>query len=415
MSETRSVTTLSAAREATSYQRAWFAGLRERVAAGEPFAVVNADSPHELFRTFGVPYVVNQWWASIVAAKQKSGAYLAALRDRGYPDWTDQYGSLALASSLAEDDDPPWGGLPRPSFLVAHLTDDAQRKIFELWARESGAAFYPLSSTVANEIPPSWHETIRHGWEATIGSERLDLMVEELHGLVELLERTTGRRLDHARFREVMRLANEQAEWNRRTRDLIAATSPAPVSVADVIPAVMAPQWHRGTEYAVDAARALHDEVAARAAAGAGPRERARLMWVGRGLWFDMGFYRHFEERYGAVFVWSMYLAVAADGYVRYGDDPMRALAARFAAFGDQLNMPPWSAEWYLKEARHNRIDGVVHLVGDALRGAPFITRALERAGIPVCELDGHNADRRAWDDEAMKAKVSEFVESRIL
>jgi benzoyl-CoA reductase/2-hydroxyglutaryl-CoA dehydratase subunit BcrC/BadD/HgdB len=138
-------------------------------------------------------------------------------------------------------------------------------------------------------------------------------------------------------------------------------------------------------------------------------------MWIGRGLWFDMGFYQHFEERYGAVFVWSMYLAVAADAYLRYGDDPLRALAARFAAFGEQINMPPWSSEWYLKEARHNRIDGVVHLVGDALRGAPFITRALEEAGVPVCEIRAHNVDPRAWDDEAVKAQVADFVETRVL
>jgi hypothetical protein len=72
-----------------------------------------------------------------------------------------------------------------------------------------------------------------------------------------------------------MRLANEQAEWNRRTRDLIARTSPAPVSVADAIPAVMLPQWHRGTQYAVAARTALHDEVAARARRGGARRARA--------------------------------------------------------------------------------------------------------------------------------------------
>jgi hypothetical protein len=414
MSGTRSVTTLEAARAASRHQRAWFAETQQRVAGGEPFAVVNADAPHELFRAFDIPYVVNQWWASVVSAKQRSAQYLAALRDRGYPDWSDQYGSLALASALAEDDDPPWGGLPRPTFLVAHLADDAQRKIFDLWASETGATFYPLSATVANELPPTWHDSIQRDWEAVIGTERLDLMVAELRGLVALIERTTGRRLDEARFAEVMRLANEQAEWNRRTRDLIAATSPSPVSVADAIPAVMLPQWHRGTQVAVDAAKALHDEVAVRAAAGEGPDERVRLMWVGRGLWFNMAFYQHFEQRYGAVFVWSMYLAVAADAYLRYGSDPLRCLAARFAAFGDQINMPPWSSEWYLAEARRNRIDGVVHLVGDALRGAPFITRALEEAGIPVCEIRAHNVDQRAWDDEAVKAQVSAFIEERV-
>ena len=415
MSETRSVTTLEAAKAASSHQRAWFGELRERASAGEPIAVVNADAPHEILRTFDIPYVVNQWWASLCAAKQKSAPYLGELRGRGYPDWSDQYGSLALASSLVDDADAPWGGLPTPSFLVAQLTDDAQRKIFDLWARETGARFYPLSTTTHPDMPPTWHDTIAHDWESTIGSARIDLMVEELRDLVDAISVTTGRQFDEDRFANVMRLANEQAEWNRRTRDLLAATSPAPVSVADVIPAVMLPQWHRGTEYAVDAARALHDEVTARAASGAAADERVRLMWVGRGLWFNMAFYQHFEERYGAVFVWSMYLAVAADAYVRYGDDPMRALAARFAAFSDQINVPPWSSAWYLKEARHNRVDGVVHLVGDALRGAPFITRALEEAGIPVCEIAAHNVDQRAWDDDAIKAQVSGFIESRIL
>ena len=97
----------------------------------------------------------------------------------------------------------------------------------------------------------------------------------------------------------------------------------------------MLPQWHRGTEWARDAARAFHEEVEGLVADGAAvcEDERLRLMWIGRGLWFNLGFYQHFQREYGAVFVWSMYLAIAADGYLRYGGPPLRALAARFAAF----------------------------------------------------------------------------------
>ncbi len=126
--------------------------------------------------------------------------YLAVLRDRGYPDWSDQYGSLALASFLADDPDPPWGGLPRPSILVAHLADDAQRKIFDIWARESGAAFHPLSAATSSDIPPQWHETMHTDWESTIGGARLDLMVDELRGVVAAIEDETGRRFDQAAF-----------------------------------------------------------------------------------------------------------------------------------------------------------------------------------------------------------------------
>ena len=57
------------------------------------------------------------------------------------------------------------------------------------------------------------------------------------------------------------------------------------------------------------------------------PGERMRLMWVGAGLWHDIDFYTAFEESFGAVFVWSMYLAFGPDGYIRYGlDDPLKSV-----------------------------------------------------------------------------------------
>jgi benzoyl-CoA reductase/2-hydroxyglutaryl-CoA dehydratase subunit BcrC/BadD/HgdB len=256
-----------------------------------------------------------------------------------------------------------------------------------------------------------------HRWEEAVGTDRLDLMVGELEGLVRFLETTTGRVFSERRFREVMALVDEQEEWNRRARDLVATARPCPIDVTDSIPSVMVPQWHRGTTWGRDAARAFHDEVAERVAAGAGvcPDERARLMWIGRGLWFDMGFYQRFQREYGAVFVWSMYLAIAADGYIRRGADPMRALAARFAAFSEQLYMPPWSSGWYVKEARHHGVDGVVHLVSDDARGSWFTTRALEDAGIPVLELHADNVDARTADPAALTAAVADWLEDVVL
>ena len=79
-----------------------------------------------------------------------------------------------------------------------------------------------------------------------------------------LPRRLTGRRLDEARLERILELANEQQEWSRRTRDLAGGDVPAPLDIVDSIPAVMIPQWHRGTEWARDAARAFHEEVAER-------------------------------------------------------------------------------------------------------------------------------------------------------
>lgn len=408
---------LASAEAALAHQRRWFADLRCEVADGAPFALVNADTPHEILRTMGISYVVNQWWASIVTAKGRAQDYLALLRERGYPDHSEQYSAIALGSLLDPDpDSAPWGGLPRPSLMLAETTGDASRKIFDVAAEHVGTTFYPLESAARDEVPPRWWELMPRRWEEAVGSDRLDLMVEELTGLIRFLEATTGREFSETRFREVMALANEQQEWNRRTRDLIARARSCPLSVTDSIPSVMIPQWHRGTTWARDAARAFHDEVADRVAAGTAvcPDERVRLMWVGRGLWFDLDFYRRFQRTHGAVFVWSMYLAIAADGYLRYGDDPLRALAARFAAFSDQLYTPPWSAEWYVKEARHHGVDGVVHLVSDDARGSYFTTRALRAAGIPVLELRADNVDSRGTDGEALTRTVSDWLDEEV-
>jgi hypothetical protein len=399
----------------TRYQRDWFASVRARAAAGEPVALLSADTPHEIFRAMDIPYVVVQWWSSVIAAKQKAPRYLRALAGAGYPDGSEQYNSLALGELLAADDDPPWGGLPRPTIISAALSTDAMRQLFESWAERSGAAFYPIEKTAdpRADPPEQWWAELPWSWDRFLPGDRLDLLTDELTGLIRVLEQTTGRRFSETRFAEVMHLANEQAEHNAAARDLVAATVPAPVSIAETMPAVMVPQWHRGSAWARDAAAGFSAEVSQRANDGAAacPEERIRLMWLGRGLWSSLGLYQHFQDTYGAVFVWSMYLGLAADGYARYfeGRDPLRALAARFVTVGDELRMPPWSAAWHVKEARKHQIDGVVSLGEDDY----FSVRRLEAAGIPVLSIAADNVDRRTWSEDGLKAAISRFIEER--
>lgn len=398
------------------HQREWFLGVRESVSGGEPLVVADADVPHELFRTLGLPYVVNQWWASICSAKQRASSYLTAMRERGYPDDVDQYSAIALGSVLARDDDPPWGGLPPVSLFVTQSWTEAHAGIAAAWAAETGCDTFVFEKSVDQRLPERWWERVAHDWEAVLGSTRIDLMVAELEQLIEELEQRHRRRFDEERLARILELANEQAEWSRRTRDLLAQTSPAPIDIVDSIPAVMIPQWHRGTEWGRDAARRFHEEVEAAVARGDAvcPHERLRLMWIGRGLWFNLGFYQHFQERYGAVFVWSMYLAIAADGYPRYGGAPLRQLAARFVGFSDFLGLPGWGDQWYLQQAAAHRVDGVVHLVSHESRSSYFTTKALEDAGIPVIEIEADNADARTWDEAAFVERLEHFIEERV-
>src|SRR5579863_1821019 len=117
---------------ANAYQREWFMGLKERVAHGEPLAMVNADVPQEIFRAMDIPYIVNQWWSSVCSAKQMAPYYLGLLNEHGYRQDLCRYCSLSLASAFdPEPEKGPWGGLPRPTIAVSRLTCDSQAKIFE--------------------------------------------------------------------------------------------------------------------------------------------------------------------------------------------------------------------------------------------------------------------------------------------
>ncbi|MGV2982812.1 2-hydroxyacyl-CoA dehydratase [Microbacterium sp. AGC85] len=407
---------LAAAAAATRHQKAWFADTVRRAQEGEPIALVNADAPHEVLRAMGIPYVVNQWWASIISAKRLGPTSLEHLAERGLPDFSQQYDAIPLGAQDLPAERRAWGGLPDPAFAIAERSGDVTQKIFELWGEREGTETFLLSRTGADPVPSSWWEKVPRDWEDAFGADRLDLLQAEIEELIAWLSERTGRSLDRDRLARIMDLGNEQAEWNRRTRDLIAAARPTPVLVNDTMPAVMVPQWHRGTQWAVDTARALHDEVARRIDDGVAvcADEKRRLMWVGRGLWSDLDMYRRFHEEFGAVFVWSMYLAIAADGYPRYGEDAVRALAARFVGFTDQLYVPPWSAEWYVKEALAHGVDGVVHLVADDTPGAGFISEALEAEGIPVLEIRANNADSRSSGSARIPERIEEFLRERV-
>ena len=432
MSESRVVKKLKATSIASAYQKEWFAGLKKRVESGEDFAYLNADVPMEFLRAMDIPFVVNQWWAAICGAKRMTRKYFGLLRDAGYRDDLCSYCATAFAESLDPDDHKvdadgkplgPWGGLPDPTLAITRLTCDCQSKIFELFARNHGASFYAIENTIPRTVPLKWFELAADNWEELYDKDRLDTAVQELRELIRFLEMKTGKMFDINELVRVMNLINEQESWYKKIRDLIASCHPVPVTVVDTINAVMQAQWQRGTEWAAAHAKGLYEEIKALADQGAAaiPNEKYRLMWLGRGIWHDFGFYQRFEEKYGAVFMWSMYLAMGADAYIRnhVEEDPLRALAARYIGMEDFLHMPPWNSQWYLQQARQNDIDGVVYMVPEncmqAVEGSYFIKKTLEDAGIPVLTFNADPVDPRKWSAETMTGLVENFIETRVI
>jgi len=314
------------------------------------------------------------------------------------------------------------GWLADAAPACARLTCDCIHRVFSLWAEAFGSELIEIDHPGASELPLQWWELGRHRWRELVEPHRLAFVASTLERLVERLETIRGQKLQIEALRQRLEKVNQQEELFDATRQLIASAPETPVRMTEQISNVMATQWVRGTDWALGHARAFHDEVRQRVNAGvaACPGEKARLMWVGVGLWHDTDFYTAFEASHQAVFVWSMYLAFGPDGYIRYGlDDPMAALASRLASFNEYLHNPPWASEWIVQQARLHRINGALVLrprsMKPAAAGRLFIERALENAGIPVLPIEADVVDARAWDPKAARESVRSFLERRVI
>ena len=96
--------TLACTAAANAYQKQFGIDLKRRVVdEGEPFAIVQADTPHEIFHVMDIPIITNQWWSAYISAKQLSNHYFEVMAQAGYPKNSCKYCSLGLACTLAND------------------------------------------------------------------------------------------------------------------------------------------------------------------------------------------------------------------------------------------------------------------------------------------------------------------------
>jgi benzoyl-CoA reductase subunit B len=394
------------------------------IAGGGDYVIADAVSPHEIFHTLDIPVISLAWYSAVISAKQLSPYYFDLMDRLGYHDGLPRYGSLPFMATLAgEPERAPYGGLPKPMLILERLRGDFGQKIGEQWSRAFGhAPVFLLDGSASTRLEPNWHELAQNDWEHLYETHRLDFQVEQLRNLIVMAETLSHRALDEDELVRVMHRVNAAGELAARAKSIIGRARPAPVALPEQLTNIMAATWSRGSEWSVNHLRAYCDELEARVAKGvaACPNERIRLLWVNNGLWFNTGFYRAFEEKYGAVFVWSMYSNFFSDGYRKYfKGDPLRALAARHVSMNEQLHLPGWMADWIIQQAQDYQADAAVMLVpvGDRMGsfGTKLCAMALEKAGIPTLSLTASMVDARLWDNDAMVRRVEQFLEQRVV
>jgi hypothetical protein len=396
-----------------AHHRAWFDELRQRANDGEPYVICHPTTPHEIFEALDIPYVIDAWYSGIVAARRQSKHYSDVLSAHGYHSGLRRYNSLGYAVVLDPDHpDKPWGGLPKAAGVMSWNSEGGSIELAEFW----NVPFIGLDQPACRAMHPNWWDMHRWNWEDFDESYRIDFMENQFRRVVEFAERLAGKRMDYDRLAEVVNRVNDQEMYFDRIRSIMANSPKLPVRLGEVMSQTMGIQWHRGSKWALEQAKAFYEEVKARADAGKWicPNEKYRFMYVGSGLWQKLEFFNSFEESHGVVFVRSNYLSIASDGYLRFGaKNPLRALASRYSILALQMWIPPMGGAWAVHEARTHRVNASVNLDRKG-RGVTFVTRALEEAGIPVLDIEADPVDANKWNDDLIRSQMIEFIEKRV-
>jgi len=369
-----------------------------------------------------IAYPIN--YAALLAAKQVMPHYLEIAEREGYFRDLCRYCSKSIVGALLAPDKAklPWGGLPRPTaVLLGCNTCDTLAKVYESFAKWNNVPCFIIERTFPSE-PPQIFPIGADGQEVAepqkIDQYRVDYYMDQLRDMILFLETHTGKRLEQNKLKQAIAYSNEMWKYVYEIDDL-RRSHPCPMSPTDTFANVPVGIMFRGTKWAVEHMRGLRDEVKERVTNGIGvvEREKYRLLWVGYPIWFNPAFTSWFEQEYNAVFVWEMYHPPRNWGMMD-PQNPLESLCRMCVDFFTDVSLSGQSfSEAFLPAARApDNADGAILIKIESCKpvtaALKYCARELDRAGIPYIEINGDFVDPRDWDDNRMKMRIGEFIQT---
>jgi benzoyl-CoA reductase/2-hydroxyglutaryl-CoA dehydratase subunit BcrC/BadD/HgdB len=376
----------------------YYAAGKESISKGIPVAWVTAVFPVEIIYAAGLfPYYPENFGA--VAAARKVADRLSAVAEaRGYAHDLCGYARCGIGDAYATEH--PIGEILKPDVLFCCNTQcGSLLKWFEVAGRFYKAPFFLLDAPQV-------------GFETDGLCKRY--FVEQLHELIEFIEKLTGNRFDYDRLSAVLALSNEACRlWNEILET--AALKPAPFGFFDAC-FHMAPivTW-RGTAEAVDYYRALKEEVEERIEKGihAIPGERYKIYFDHIPCWPKLRWFSELFASHGALVAVSQYTHSWAYSFDL--EHPLESLAESYThEFVNRCF--DYRVQRKINFMQKYGIDGFVLFSNRSCKPNAFglyDKRRLisERTGLPGVVFEADMSDLRFFSEAQVLAKLDPFFE----
>ena len=281
-------------------------------APGFPAYMLISGNPVELVRAFDMIPVYPEVNALQIAVKKQALPFIERAEAEGYSVDNCAYVKTDVGCYLAGNK-TSFGTIPPPALLLCNYVGcNVYLQWFEHLSEFTQAPTFNL------DIP------FLRNLTGEPSAEDVAYVVRQLHELVALCEKITGRRLDMDKLRHILEISAETGALWSEIKTLTQRT-PSPFDAYFDSVTMMAPLYcQRGTEEGLAFFRAARDEMKAKADAGLGPlpQEKYRFVIEGPPPWPYLRAFRDMFSKWGAVAVASTYSTVGGLWEFGFRHDP---------------------------------------------------------------------------------------------
>ncbi len=368
--------------------------------AGELVAWSTSIAPQELLETMGIKVVYPENHAAAIGARKCAQEFIDYSESGGYSTDLCSYarvnlGYMNIQESIA-------GNIPLPDFIFCcNNICNTVIKWYENIAKELNIPMilFDMPFNHTYEVPDHSVQYIRGQFD---------------HAILQL-EEISGRKFDHDKFKEVMKISSETAKWWKKATAL-AAAKPSPLNGFDLFNYMAAIVCMRGKQEGLDIFKLWAEELQGKIDRGEGPwkdtEEQYRVMWDGIACWPYLADTYKVLKKNGINMVTSTY----PDSWtIVYDSDDLDGMARAYSSNYVNRNLE-YGADNIVKIVKDFSLDGVVFHSNRSCKLMDFRTFEVQRkvharTGVPSVIFDGDQTDPRAFSLAQYETRIQALKE----